>query len=186
MVGGALAVNTVIDEERRLSFVNFGEIVSSHLETVDYTREYSEIRLPRKFKTVLTSAAGYPLDRTYYQTVKGMAVPVEIVAPGGDLIIASDCSEGMGSDAYVDAQRRYVKNGLEGFMSRDRAEDARRHRRMADRDAGPHPACRQRDALHRGAAGRRSGPDRRRHHRVGGIRACGPASSATATPTSRS
>lgn len=117
LVGGALAVNTVIDEERRLSFVNFGEIVTSHLETVDYTREYSEIRLPRKFKTVLTSAAGYPLDRTYYQTVKGMAVPVEIVAPGGDLIIAADCSEGMGSDAYVDAQRRYVKNGLEGFMA---------------------------------------------------------------------
>ena len=28
MLGGALALNTVIDEERRLSFVNFGEIVA--------------------------------------------------------------------------------------------------------------------------------------------------------------
>jgi len=117
LVGGALAVNTVIDEERRLSFVNFGEIVSSHLDAVAYTRAYSEIRPPRRYKTVLTSAAGYPLDKTYYQTVKGMAVPVEIVAPGGDLIIVADCSEGMGSDAYVDAQRRYVKNGIDGFMA---------------------------------------------------------------------
>lgn len=117
MVGGALAVNTVIDEGRRLSFINFGEIVASHLESVAYTRAYSEIRLPRRFKTVLTSAAGYPLDRTYYQTVKGMAVPVDIVEPGGDLIIVADCSEGMGSDAYIDAQKRYVKNGIDGFMA---------------------------------------------------------------------
>ena len=34
MLGGALALNTVIDEERRLSFVNFGEIVASHLDAV--------------------------------------------------------------------------------------------------------------------------------------------------------
>ena len=117
LVGGALAVNTVIDEERRLSFVNFGEIVASHLDAVAYTRAYSEVRLSRKFRTVLTSAAGYPLDRTYYQTVKGMAVPFEIVAQGGDLIIVADCSEGMGSEAYADAQRRYVARGIEGFMA---------------------------------------------------------------------
>src|SRR6202043_1467476 len=41
MLGGALAVNTVIDEERRLSFVNFGEIRSSHLEAVEFVRAYS-------------------------------------------------------------------------------------------------------------------------------------------------
>jgi lactate racemase len=34
MLGGALALNTVIDEERQLSFVNFGEVVASHLAAV--------------------------------------------------------------------------------------------------------------------------------------------------------
>ena len=30
MLGGALGINAVVDEERRLSFINFGEIVASH------------------------------------------------------------------------------------------------------------------------------------------------------------
>jgi nickel-dependent lactate racemase len=41
MLGGAYALNTVIDEERRLAFVNFGEIVESHLRAVDFVRHYS-------------------------------------------------------------------------------------------------------------------------------------------------
>jgi nickel-dependent lactate racemase len=117
MLGGALALNTVIDEERHLSFVNFGEIVSSHLAAVDFVRLYSEVPVPRRFPTVVTSAAGYPLDKTYYQTVKGMVGPLDILAPGGRLIIASECSEGMGSEEFVESQRRLVELGAERFLA---------------------------------------------------------------------
>lgn len=115
MLGGALALNTVIDDHRRLAFVNFGEIVASHLQAVDFVREYAAVPVPRRFKTVVTSAAGYPLDKTYYQTVKGMVGPLGILEPGGDLIVVSACSEGMGSRHYVEAQRRLVALGAEGF-----------------------------------------------------------------------
>jgi nickel-dependent lactate racemase len=115
MLGGALALNTVIDEQRRLAFVNFGEIVQSHLDAVAFVRGYAEVRLERRFRTVVTSAAGYPLDKTYYQTVKGMVGPLGILEPGGELIIASACSEGMGSRHFVEAQRRLVELGPEGF-----------------------------------------------------------------------
>ena len=43
MLGGALALNTVIDEQRRLSFVNFGEVVESHLQAVEFIRRYAEV-----------------------------------------------------------------------------------------------------------------------------------------------
>ncbi len=46
-------------------------------------------RSAARFKTVVTSSAGYPLDKTYYQTVKGMVTPLDILEPGGTLIIAS-------------------------------------------------------------------------------------------------
>ncbi|MEM7042298.1 MAG: nickel-dependent lactate racemase [Pseudomonadota bacterium] len=116
MLGGALALNTIIDEERRLSFVNFGEIVESHLEAVQQVRGFAEVSVPERFRTVVTTAAGYPLDKTYYQTVKGMVGPIDILEPGGDLIIASACSEGMGSPEFVDAQRRLVEQGPDGFF----------------------------------------------------------------------
>ena len=117
MLGKVFALNTVIDEHRNLSFVNFGEIVQSHLNAVDFCREYAEVGVGRRFKTVVTSAAGYPLDKTYYQTVKGMVGPLDILEPGGDLIIASECSEGMGSAEYVEAQRRLIDLGPDGFFA---------------------------------------------------------------------
>jgi nickel-dependent lactate racemase len=117
MLGGALALNTVIDDRRRLAFVNFGEVVASHLEAVAFARRYARVPVGRRFRTVVASAAGYPLDKTYYQTVKGMVGPIDILEPGGDLIVASACSEGMGSKHYVEAQRRLVELGPDGFQA---------------------------------------------------------------------
>jgi lactate racemase len=117
MLGRVLAVNTVIDEHRRLSFVNFGEIIASHLDAVAFTANYSKVPVQRRFRTVVTSAAGYPLDKTYYQTVKGMVGPVDILEPGGDLVIASECSEGLGSPEYAEAQSRLIGLGADGFLA---------------------------------------------------------------------
>ena len=118
MLGGALALNTVIDEERKLSFINFGEIIASHEAAVCFVRRYAELPVPRRFTTVVTSAAGYPLDKTYYQTVKGMVGPLDILQPGGRLVVASECSEGLGSADFVDAQRQLVELGPQAFLRR--------------------------------------------------------------------
>ena len=117
MIGGALSLNAVIDDRRRLAFVNFGEVVESHLRAVEFTRAYAEVAVPERFPTVVTSAAGYPLDKTYYQTVKGMVGPLDILEPGGDLIVASACSDGIGSTDYAAAQRRLLARGPEGFLA---------------------------------------------------------------------
>ncbi len=116
LLGPVFCVNTVLDEHRNLSFVNAGELVASHQEAVDFTQRHARVPVARRFETVVTSAAGYPLDKTYYQTVKGMVAPLSILAPGGTLVIASECSEGMGSPEYVEAQRRLVALGPEGFL----------------------------------------------------------------------
>jgi nickel-dependent lactate racemase len=117
MVGGALALNTVIDEHRQLSMVTFGEIIESHAQAVDFVKSYTEVTVPQLFKTVVTSTAGYPLDKTYYQTVKGMVGAMDILEPGGNLIIASACDEGMGSDEFVEAQKRLISLGPDGFLA---------------------------------------------------------------------
>ncbi len=116
MLGPVFCVNTVLDEHRNLSYVNAGELLESHLEAVAFTQRYARVPVPRRFATVVTSAAGYPLDKTYYQTVKGMVAPLDILAPGGTLVIASECSEGMGSAEYVEAQQRLVGLGPDGFL----------------------------------------------------------------------
>jgi len=116
MLGEIMALNTIINEERELVFVSYGEIIASHAAAVRFVEDWTQVPVPRRFKTVVTSAAGFPLDRTYYQTVKGMVTPIDILAPGGTLIVASDCSEGLGSREFRAAQRRLVELGPDGFL----------------------------------------------------------------------
>jgi nickel-dependent lactate racemase len=116
MLGEVYAVNTVIDEDRDLVHVNFGEIIESHLAAVAFVAESTRVPVGRRFSTVLTSAAGHPLDKTYYQTVKGMVTPLDILEPGGTLIIASACSEGLGSPEFRAAQRRLQSLGPDAFL----------------------------------------------------------------------
>lgn len=117
MLGELYALNTVVDEERDLAYVNFGEILESHQAAVDFVSDVTSVTAPQKFATVVTSSAGYPLDKTYYQTVKGMVTPLDILEPGGTLIIASECSEGFGSPEFREAQARLVELGPERFLA---------------------------------------------------------------------
>jgi len=116
MLGDVHAVNTVIDEDRDLVHVNFGEVIESHLAAVAFVAESARVPVGRRFSTILTSAAGHPLDGTYYQTVKGMVTPLDILEPGGTLIVASECAEGFGSAEFRNAQRRLVDLGPNAFL----------------------------------------------------------------------
>jgi nickel-dependent lactate racemase len=116
-LGDVYALNTVIDDERALAYVNFGEIIASHAAAVQFVDAAIRVPTPRKFRTVVTSSAGYPLDKTYYQTIKGMVTPMDILEPGGSLIIASACSEGFGSEEFRAAQRRLIELGPDKFLA---------------------------------------------------------------------
>ncbi|WP_439618215.1 nickel-dependent lactate racemase [Shinella sp.] len=116
-LGEIYALNTVLDEERDLVCVTFGEIIASHAAAVDFVSDATRISVPHKFSTVVTSSAGYPLDKTYYQTIKGMVTPIDILAPGGTLIMVSECSAGFGSPEFREAQERLVELGPEHFLA---------------------------------------------------------------------
>ena len=48
-----------------------------------------------RFDIVITTNAGYPLDQNLYQAVKGMAAAAQIVRPGGSIIVAAECCDGL-------------------------------------------------------------------------------------------
>jgi nickel-dependent lactate racemase len=116
--GEIFGVNVVIDEGRRLVAVTSGSLLESHLEAVDAARKLSEIPIPQKFFTIVTSAGGFPLDKTYYQTIKGMYAPLDILLPGGSIVLVSECSEGWGSKQFIEAQKLLNDLGPEGFVKR--------------------------------------------------------------------
>ncbi|WP_203567214.1 nickel-dependent lactate racemase family protein [Aestuariimicrobium ganziense] len=115
-VGEIYALSTVIDEQRRLLQVTFGDVIASHQVAVDFAAGLCEVAVARRFHTVVTSSAGYPLDKTYYQTVKGMVTPLDILEPGGTLIMVSECEEGLGSPEFAESQARLAALGPKPFL----------------------------------------------------------------------
>lgn len=109
-------INVVLDSERQLIYVNFGEIEASHEEAIGISRQMSEVDLDRQFPIVLSSAAGFPLDQTFYQAIKGIVTPLDVVEPNGILVLAAECKEGLGSRSFQQAQLKLQRNGTASFL----------------------------------------------------------------------
>ena len=63
---------------------------------------------------VITSAAGYPLDLTFYQTIKGITAAQHIVKPGGRILILGECAEGVGSPEFAGKAASF--SGYDSFL----------------------------------------------------------------------
>ncbi len=120
-VGCDFIVNAVIDAQRRpLRFVA-GDMEAAFLEGVAFVREVVRDTAPREADVVVTSSAGYPLDTTFYQAVKGLVGALPVVKQGGTIVLAASLSEGIGSPEF---QRLFTENpDLPTFVERILGKD---------------------------------------------------------------
>lgn len=114
-------VNVVIDAERRpLKFVA-GDMVAAFHEGVDFVRNVVRDTVAEPVDIVVTCCAGYPLDTTFYQAVKGLTGALPIVKQGGTIICCASLSEGIGSPQF---QQLFQENAsLEVFVERILGKD---------------------------------------------------------------
>lgn len=109
-------VNTVIDAQRRVLCVVAGDMEQAHRQGVCFVESLVRDTVPEPVDIVVTSSAGYPLDTTYYQSVKGMVGGMNIVKPGGTIIVAAGMSEGIGSPEFRGIFDEFPS--VEAFMQR--------------------------------------------------------------------
>ena len=69
------------------------------------------------FDIVITTNSGYPLDLNLYQSVKGLSAGARIVKPGGLLIVAAECREGVPAGSPCDTLLRGV-GSLEELLAK--------------------------------------------------------------------
>jgi nickel-dependent lactate racemase len=75
------------------------------------------VRVGAPYDVVVTTNSGYPLDQNLYQSVKGMSAAAQIVKPGGTIVMASECSDGLPAHGgYQELLRQAA--GPEAFLSR--------------------------------------------------------------------
>lgn len=95
-----MIVDVVLDTERRITGVFAGEMERAWEAGVVFVEQHTRASVPAPVDVVVTTSAGWPLDLTYYQTVKGMVGALPIIKPGGHIVIASACTEGIGGPDF--------------------------------------------------------------------------------------
>ncbi len=105
-----------LDLSPSLLHVAAGEMEAAFLEGVAFARRHATATLPAPADIVVTTGAGYPLDATFYQSVKGMVAALPVVKPGGTVILAAGLSEGIGSPEFQRLFDDYPT--LDAFMER--------------------------------------------------------------------
>ncbi len=100
-VGVGFLCDVTIDRQRRLTGVFAGDVRDAHAAGVRELDRQVHVPLPQAAEVVLTSAGGYPLDRTFYQSIKGLVAALNVLQPGGTIVLFAELSEGIGSPEFI-------------------------------------------------------------------------------------
>jgi nickel-dependent lactate racemase len=110
MVRHDFIVDVALTQERKIAGVFAGDPVKAHASGVDFLERSCLEEIEEPADVVITSSAGFPLDLTFYQSVKGITAATHLAKPGGRILMVAECGEGMGSAEFA----RMVKE-MENF-----------------------------------------------------------------------
>lgn len=112
-------VDVALARDRRIAGVFAGAPLEAHRAGVSFVRGTLLERMAEPVDAVITTAAGYPLDLTFYQAIKGVTAASHIVKPGGAILLFAQCQEGPGAPEF----RRMLKENPDprGFLDKIRS-----------------------------------------------------------------
>jgi nickel-dependent lactate racemase len=112
-VGPSFLVNVTLNEHREITGIFAGDLLKAHRQGCEFVRSTAMQAVDEPFDIVITGNSGYPLDMNLYQGVKGMSAAARILRPGGLLILACECSEGVPSGSPFDKLLRTARDASE-------------------------------------------------------------------------
>lgn len=94
-------VDVALTQDRKIAGVFAGNPVKAHAAGVEFVEKACLEEIDEPADVVITSAAGFPLDLTFYQSVKGITAATHLAKPGGRILLIAECAEGMGSPEFA-------------------------------------------------------------------------------------
>jgi len=114
-VGVDFLFNVAITQDRQIAGIYCGDLIEAHLAGCKQVAKWTTAEIAGPFDLVVTCGGGYPLDQTFYQTVKGMCTAMPALGPDTTLLQVSHCGERLGSDAYTELMMTWAGN-WRGFL----------------------------------------------------------------------
>jgi lactate racemase len=93
-------LDVALAHDRSIAAVFAGHAEEAHRRGVEFVSKTLLETLDEPVDAAITSGAGYPLDLTFYQVVKGVTAAAPIVKPGGRILVLGACEEGAGAPEF--------------------------------------------------------------------------------------
>jgi nickel-dependent lactate racemase len=97
MVGVDFSVDVTLNREQKITAVFAGDLFVEHRAACEAAMRDAMRAVEAPFDVVLTTNSGFPLDQNLYQAVKGMSAAAKVVKPGGTIVCAAECRDGLPS-----------------------------------------------------------------------------------------
>jgi nickel-dependent lactate racemase len=94
-------VDVAFAEARAIAGVFAGDPEKAHRAGYQFVSRVMLQKLEEPVDAVVTSAAGYPLDLTFYQSIKGVTAASHLVKDGGRILLVGACTEGVGGPEFA-------------------------------------------------------------------------------------
>jgi nickel-dependent lactate racemase len=108
--GPSFLLNVALNEQRQITGFFAGDLLAAHQAGIEFVRRAAMQPVDGLFDVVVTTNSGYPLDLNLYQGVKGLSAGARILKPGGTLILAAECREGVPAGSPLDKLLRSVSS----------------------------------------------------------------------------
>ena len=133
----AYLLNVVVDDNYQIVGAFAGDWREAHAAATKLVQQLDGVPIPRRTQLVIASAGGYPKDINLYQTSKTLSNALAAVAPGGTMILLSECREGFGdpdceaqicnygtmADREKDLRANFSIGGFVGFLFAETSEN---------------------------------------------------------------
>jgi nickel-dependent lactate racemase len=103
-------VDVALTRERKIAGVFAGHPERAHATGTEFVSRTMLETIDGPVDVAITTSAGYPLDLTFYQTVKGITAAQHIVKPGGRILVIAECAEGAGAPEFCDMMKRFASD----------------------------------------------------------------------------
>jgi nickel-dependent lactate racemase len=125
--GRLFLLNVTLNRDKAVTGVFAGDLDRAHADGCAFVKKSAMVAVARPFDIVITTNSGHPLDINLYQSVKGMRAADQIVRPGGAIVIATSCWDGIpehGLYGKILRESRHPRELLEkicapGFLEQD-------------------------------------------------------------------
>jgi nickel-dependent lactate racemase len=88
-------LNVALNQRHEITGVFAGELLEAHRVGCEFVRQSAMLPFEKPYDVVITTNSGYPLDQNLYQTVKGLSAAARLARPGGAILLAAACQDGL-------------------------------------------------------------------------------------------